>query len=712
MGTITVDGDLSDAGWKDATRVDTWYETRPGENVPPRVASVAYLAYDDAYFYAGFEFSDPDPSSIRAPYSDRDDITESIDYGGILLDTRSDGRTATLFLATPRGIQYDAVQDDSTGGESSSPDFYWDSSARITKSGWVLEIRVPFSTLRYDGNGPRSWGILLYRNYPRDNRYQIFSTPLPRGSSCFICHEHPLTGLDGLPSGDHFVVAPYVSAKQESVPTGPPGAPLDTRGVDGTAGLDAKWIPNPDHAMDMTLNPDFSQVESDVARISANERFAIFYPEKRPFFLEGTELFSTQIQAVYTRTLTSPRWGLRATGKYGNTAYTALAVEDRGGGSVILPGPEYSSFAPQDFVSNVALARLRRDIGGSYLSFLATDREIRGGGYNRVAGPDFQWRPNGADVVSGQLLFSLTETPVRPDLSAAWDGTKLSGTGIDVWWSHTTRSFDFAAQTKIFGDGFRADCGFVPQVGFREGYVETGHTWHPTGFLSRLRSFAMVDYIEDQDRVLLRRLVAGGFGMDGKWNSFGRFWLYLDRMKAGSEDYPRRQFRFQLRANPSQVFSDAGLEGIVGEELDFENERPGTGASFVLGATMRPGDHVALRLDGERRWLDVSPDGGGPKQRLFTAHVERIKAVYTFSARCFLRLIGQWEQTQRDPALYVFPVSEKDGGFAASALFSYKLNWQSVLFLGYGDEWALAPEGSLVDAGHSWFLKVSYAVQG
>ncbi len=225
-GPIVVDGSLADEGWKGAVPVDTWFEVQPGDNLPPKVASVGYLAYDDRYLYAGFEFSDPEPASIRAPYSDRDDISSSNDYGGIVLDTRNDGRTAILFLATPRGIQYDAVQDDATGTESSSPDFYWDSAGRITADGWVLEIRVPFSSLRYSDGDVQTWGIMLFRNYPREFRYQLFSTKLPRGGSCFVCRENVLTGLEGLPDGDHLVVAPYLAAKQESSSEGGAGTGL------------------------------------------------------------------------------------------------------------------------------------------------------------------------------------------------------------------------------------------------------------------------------------------------------------------------------------------------------------------------------------------------------------------------------------------------------------------------------------------------------
>src|SRR5436309_7119458 len=389
-GPIVVDGDLSDPGWKSATKVDRFFETNPGDNVAPKVKTVAYLAYDDKFFYAAFEFFDPDPSKIRAAYGDRDDVPSYTDYGGVILDTRNDHRTGLLLLANPRGIQYDAITDDTTGNEDNAPDFYWDSAAQITKEGWVLEMRVPFSSLRYPPAPVQTWGILLYRNSPRDFRYQMFSATLPRGGNCFICRSNLLTGLEDLPPAGHLVVAPYVTAKEEAVPRGDLGASLVNKPIRGNGGVDAKWTPNENNAIDATLNPDFSQVESDVAQIAVNQRFALFYPEKRPFFLEGLELFTSPIQAVYTRSITSPRWGVRATGKFDSNQYTAFIAEDRGGGSVILPGPNGSSFADQDYSSFVGMGRVRHDFGKSFVSFLMTDREVKGGGYNRVYGPDFQ----------------------------------------------------------------------------------------------------------------------------------------------------------------------------------------------------------------------------------------------------------------------------------------------------------------------------------
>ena len=278
-GPIVVDGDLSDAAWKTATRIEQWWETAPGDNVEPKVKSVGYLTYDDRFLYAAFDFSDPEPQKIRAPFNDHDHIGGNTDdYGGIILDARNDGKTAILFLVNPRNIQYDSVSDDTTGNEDNSPDFFWDSATKITSTGWTLEMRIPFSSLRYSSSNPSQWGIMMYRNWPRDRRYQIFSTKLPRGVNCFICNESKLTGLQNLPPGGHVVAAPYVTARQIGETRDGLGSPIVNRPAKGDGGLDVKWTPTPDMALDATINPDFSQIEADTAQISTNQRFAIFFP--------------------------------------------------------------------------------------------------------------------------------------------------------------------------------------------------------------------------------------------------------------------------------------------------------------------------------------------------------------------------------------------------------------------------------------------------
>ena len=709
-GPITIDGDLTDEGWKGAARVDTWYETNPGDNTPPRVKNLGYLTYDDRFFYAGFEFQDPEPSKIRAPFGDRDNLSGTTDYGGILLDTRTGGKTGILFVVNPRSIQYDSVIDDPSGNEDSSPDFFWNAKSRITRDGWVLEMSIPFSSLRYPKSEPRTWRIMLYRNYPRDYRYQFFTVTLPRGGSCFVCRAAALTGLEGLPSGGHLVLAPYATGS-ETGKADDPDAPLQNGAVKADGGLDVKWTPTASTAIDATINPDFSQIESDVAQIGANERFALFFPEKRPFFLEGIELFSTPIQAVYTRTLTAPRWGVRSTGKFGSTAYTALLTEDDGGGSVILPGPNGSDLADQEFRSFVAISRLRRDLGQSFVSLLGTDREIRGGGHNRVAGPDFQWRPNARDTVTGQALFSDSRTPLRPELAAEWDGRRLRDHAAQAWWLHSTKRVDWFARYDDVGNDFRADDGYVPQVGYRREDLEGGYTFRPSGFLRRLRTFFIADRSTNRDGGLLNRRLSVGTGMDGKWSSFLRFWYAVDRVRAKDVVLPRQQLLYVVQFSPSLKVNDVGVDGFIGQEIDFDNARTGRGANVNLRATLRPTDHLELRFNEARRFLDVDAPAGG-RARLFTASVDRLRATYTFTARAFLRVIGQYVATKRDPRLYAAEIAAKDGAFSGSALFAYKLNWQTVLFLGYGDNRELDGAGEhLGPVERQFFVKLSYAFQ-
>ena len=306
-GAIRVDGDLSDPGWKGAKPITTWYETKPGDSIPvaPELRDVAWLAYDDQYLYAAFAFDDPDPGAIKSQLGDHDQIGGGglSDYGGVILDPRGDGKVAQMFLANASSIEYDAISSDASG-EDNSPDFFWEAAAKITDKGWQLEIRIPFSSIRYVDPNPDRWGVLLYRNRPRDFRYQYFTSKLPRDRDCFICSSRELTGLEGLPKGAHWVAAPYVSGRRVERPVDGPGSRLAEDGSDVTGGLDFKYLPTPDTVIDATINPDFSQIESDTAKITANQRFALFQPERRPFFLESVDLFSTPIQAVYTRTFT------------------------------------------------------------------------------------------------------------------------------------------------------------------------------------------------------------------------------------------------------------------------------------------------------------------------------------------------------------------------------------------------------------------------
>jgi hypothetical protein len=706
-GAIEIDGALDDPGWQGAAVMDRFYETSPGDNAEPKVKTLAWVAYDQRYLYIAVKCFDPEPRRIRAPYVERDDVIGTDDNVAIFLDTRNDRRSAVELRVNPRGVQGDAVFSDANFNEDFSPDFFFDSAARITDEGWQAELRVPFATLRYPEKETQEWGIRIWRNYPREFRYGFYSSPSPRGANCYVCHLAPLTGLVGLPTASNLLLVPYATAQHVSEPDAPGDGDGD---AEAQVGVDVKWTPSADTALDLTLNPDFSQVEGDVAQIAVNQRFALFFPEKRPFFLEGVDLFDTPIQAVYTRTVTAPRGGARLTGKIGRSSYTALLAQDAGGGLVVLPGPEFSDFAPQDFRSWVGLSRIRTNLGSSFVGLVATGRAIEGGGHNAVAGPDFQWR-RGNERITGQLLLSRSRTPERPELAAEWDGRLLQGHALEMEWNHDTRGLGLSAEYRDFGDGFRNDQGLVSQVGYRAGEASAAYNFWPEGFLRQVRPFVVGEYATDRGGDLLQRRVAPGVFFVGGRNLAAELALNVERALTGDRTLPRRYLSYFVQLDPSRRLTRIVLQGSVGEEIDVQNARTGTGASISASATVRPDPRVTLDLVSSVRWLDVEPETRAAAGRLFTAQVQRLKATCHLDARTFLRLIGQYVTTRRDPALFFAEVPRRDAEFSGSALFSYRLNWQTALFVGYGDERALDETETLRRTQRSFFFKVAYAIQ-
>jgi hypothetical protein len=508
------------------------------------------------------------------------------------------------------------------------------------------------------------------------------------------------------------VAAPSVRPSGPAAPRdGKLGQPLVAESITPHVGLDVKFTPNADNAIDLTIKPDFSQVEADTAQISANERFALFFPEKRPFFLEGVDLFQTPLQAVYTRTITSPRWGGRVTGQDAGIRYTALVTEDAGGGAVIIPGPDGSSSAAQDFRSTVFVGRAKRDIGLSFVGVLVADREASGmDAHNRVIGPDFQWRPSASDSVTGQWLVSHTRTPNRPDVADEWTGRHLRGSALQVNWNHSTTHLDWFALYKDIDREFRADTGFMPQVGYREGFGFLGWTVRPKRFVSRQRTFLNVDYIAEPSGAVITRLVEPGFGMDTRLNGFMQFRYIDDRTRAGDRVIQRRQFGYIAQFSPSRRVTNVGVDGTIGRDIDFVNARPAFGVTVNLNATVQPTHHLEVAAIANLRRLDVD-ESLPASARLLTQRVSRVKTTYTFTSRLFVRAIAQYVGTRRNPTLFRSRVADRAGEFGGSALFAYKLNWQSVMFVGYGDDRELSDARRLEPVARQFFVKLSYALQ-
>lgn len=706
--TIVIDGDLADAGWQSAQRVEGFVEYFRGDNVPSTAPTTAWIGYDDSFLYVAFRNEDPRPVEIRAPLSDRDKVLGDQDYVAVLLDPLNDRRSGVAFRVNARGVQTDSVVNDANGEEDFSPDFFYDAVAQRTPGGWTAELRIPLSSLRYPATDPQTWGVILMRNYPRDFRYIMANTPIPKNSGCFVCHAATLEGLTGLPSGSHMRLTPYSTANVSERALFPANRqlPAANRSFESDLGLDLKWSPSARLTVDGTLNPDFSQIESDIPQSTVNARFALAYDEKRTFFLESVDLLSMPMQVVHTRTITSPSWGVRATGQSGSNAYTLLVAEDRGGGSMVLPGMSGSDFVPQDFRSQVLIGRLRRTIGKSFGGLLLSAREIEGGGHNRLFGPDFLWKPNATDQVAGQVLVSNTTNPDRPELNEQFDGRAANGLASRVYFQRDSKRYDLWAATSQYSPEFRADNGFIVQNGLRRAGTWVGLRTYPKRFLSYLRAYAGVehDVARDEGSTLRSGIYQGAY-VQGKWGLDGWATMRFEKERVGGALLDANSLEFDVRLVPTRWLPQLRLEGMAGQRIDYAGARVGDGAALHLSTTFRPTDHLEVQLRATREWLDL--DGG----RLFSAEIDWLKLTYNFTARSLARVITQQSQVARNAALYASPVKERDRTLTLSALYGYKLNWQTVFFVGFGDSSITADHGVLTRDNRSVFMKVAYAFQ-
>jgi hypothetical protein len=250
-------------------------------------------------------------------------------------------------------------------------------------------------------------------------------------------------------------------------------------------------------------------------------------------------------------------------------------------------------------------------------------------------------------------------------------------------------------------------------VGFRELYGQTGWTTRPEKkFFTRIRTFAQ-SYVDQQvsDGATLQKSGQVGFGADGRWSSFTRLELNYDEILVGGQMLKRFRPRLELDASPSRAFGNLQFIGYFVDEIDFDNAREGTGANLSLSGTCRPDDHTDITFTGSTRWVNVDDPALG-SGRLFTASLGRVRGTYMFNSRCFTRLIGQYLETTREPALYTFTVSPKSAGLSLSGLFAYKLNWQTVFYAGYGDDNLYSSTTSQMEQFRQQaFLKISYAWQ-
>ena len=707
---IRIDGVLDESAWAAAAAVPLTHEWFPGDNTAPPVATECLVTFDDEHLYVAFRASDPEPDRVRAHLAERDTPFED-DTVGFLLDTFNDRRRAFQFRINPLGVQMDALTSDVDGSEDWSWDVIWDSAGRITPDGYVVEVAVPLTQIRFPrpGAGPGSggvqtWGFLAMRDYPRSVRHRLRSTANDRGLNCFVCQSHTLTGFREIAPGRNLELDPTLTLTRSDRREDFPDGVLEPGDEEAEAGLSASWGITPSVTLNAALNPDFSQVEADAAQLDVNETFALFFPERRPFFLEGTDFFATPFQAVFTRTIADPSFGLKATGKEGPHAFGALVAEDRIN-NLLFPGFEGSSQTTLDQDVRTGILRYRRDVGDtSTLGLLYTGRD--GAGYaNQVLGLDGTLRPTESDVVRFQALGSRTEYPSAVAADRSQPAGSFDGGAYGLSFAHNTRDWFWAADFRELDPDFRADTGFVPQVGFRAGSVGAQRTFlgEEGDWYRRFEVFLGADRTEDHSEEIEDW---GGdlvFTYQGPWQSAVSVSLAPNRESFEGVSYDNFRQSVFLAVRPSGSFAGS-LSVRWGETIDFANSRQADFVTVGPEVELLLGRHFRGEVSYVWQEIDVAPG------RLLTAGVAQARLFYHLNRQVFLRAIVQHREVDRNADLYLSPVEPELEELLTQLLFSYELNPRTVVLAGYSDGRLGLRDVDLTQTGRTFFLKLGYAL--
>jgi len=702
---VTVDGILDEDAWNSALQVEIDIETRPAENTPAKVKTTAYLMEDGRNLYVAFDARDPDPSKIRAYFRDRDTAFRD-DYVGIVIDSYNDERRAFEFFSNPLGSQMDLTQDDVNGREDDSWDAIWDSAGRITDTGYVVEMRIPLKQLRFERlDGKLTWGIDLLRMYPRENRYRFGSNAMDREVNCYLCQLEKYRGFENADPGRDLEIVPTVTAIRTDMRDDPSVDPLVNGDIESEAGLNLRWGITPDLTANLAINPDFSQVEADVAQLDVNNQFALFFPEKRPFFLEGSDYFRSPIRAIFTRTVADPSVGVKLTGKRGNNTFGFYVAEDDIT-NLIFPGSTGSDSDSLSSSNTAIVGRYSRSFGdASSVGALLTTR-TGDGYYNYVGGFDVRWRINDQHNFRAQILRSDTEYPDQVALDYSQPLEAFSGTAAQASYSYDSRNWYAFASYQLRDENFRADSGFVTRVDYEQKTIGTGRRWYgeESDWWTRMAFNTDYDISHDMDGQLLERELEAYFSVNGPMQSFVRIGgltrdVFFDgvlfkenKISISGVIEPRGGLSFDIWAR-------------VGDQIDFSNTRLGDQLRVQPSFGWNVSKHFLVRLRSSFVKLDSKE---GPN--IFDAQVHDLRLTWQFSNRSFIRVTTQQQDVKRNPEMYTFAVDAKSRNVGRQLLYSYKLNPQTVFFLGYSDRHIEDDDiDSLTATDRTFFLKLGYA---
>jgi hypothetical protein len=699
---MRIDGVLDEEAWRLARVLELNYEISPRENVAPPVRTEVLIAYDQASLYFGFRSYDPEPERIRAHYVARDSFA-SDDWVAVEIDTYNDSRRAFTLIVTAAGVQIDGLSD-AAGIKDYNWDMIFDAAAKVAEWGYGVEIAIPFSSLRFQRTeGPQIWGLNAARGYPREQNHQIWTRPYDRGNNCRVCQYMKIEGFDGVSPGRNIEINPTLTAARTDERPDFPSGGFVVRDKSAEAGLTARWGITPNLVLSGAVNPDFSQVEADAAQLDVNQPFALFYDERRPFFTDGLDFFRMPLNILYTRTIRDPNWGLKLTGKEGKNAVGAYVLQDDIT-NLIFPASQYSQSFTLYRPSLAGVFRYSRDFGrDSNVGIFVSDRE--GGDYfNRVYGADGHIRLSPRDEVVLQYLWSST----RYDASTAeafGQPPGIFGDGALVAaYTHKTRYHQLDFEYDDIGRDFRADLGYMPQVGFRRVSAQSTHTWIPKerGWWSRFLLVNAAQYASEHDGTLLVKSLDNAVSFSGIYQTSMTLKHSLSKQSYNGQEFNLSRFTLSAGVIPSGALA-LTVQSSFGQAVDYVNTRRGVKTSLGSQVIYSAGAHLQLSLGLTLERMTAED------ARLYTAFIGQPTITYHLNTRIFLRALLQYYDYDYNVSNYLVPVDPRYRKFFSQVLFSYKLNPRTVFFLGYADNYLGGPEFGLTQKDRTVFVKLGYA---
>jgi hypothetical protein len=716
-GAINIDGRLDDPGWKSVSPVRGFVERHPGDNTEPEVATQVYVTYDEKRLYVGFVCYD-DPEAVRATMCQRDQFSASNDDNVVvLLDTYGSAAWAYELFVNPYGIQKDALWTNSPGMEEDFGfDLIWESAARKTDSGYTVEIAIPFSSLRFPDRDVQSWRMDFWRNRPREMRKQFSWAAYDRNEQCWPCQWGTVSGMKDVHPRRGLEILPATVAHQSGNITDPsnPNSPFENHDARGELSLGAKYSLSSDATLEATYNPDFSQVESDAAQIDVNTTIALFYPEHRPFFQEGSDIFATPFNSFFARTINAPQFASKLTARQGRNRIGILVANDESS-PYIIP-LDASSALLNVGKSTSTVVRGSRQIGdASQLGFIVTDRRFSAGGSGTVASVDGRFRFGPTYSLSGQYIFTHTAEPDagptyggmtfdRGKHTVALDGESYSG---DVMLARLDRR---SSHVNIFitynqiSPSYRTENGFDPVNNHRTIDTYANIVIRPKStLLTQItpefyysRRWDFITGVERYDVTMGNVVFSTGVAQTDL--SFGYYRSYERWQNVPFADLWNIVARIDTR--PSSLFG-AGAGYARGVGLARYAMAKGTSDSCGVYLFLKPVDRLTIEPNLEFQRM-TDPASG---QRYFSGYITRTRIQLQAARTLSLRLIIQYDDFNRlweiDP------------------LLTYRLNPFTLFYVGTAVDY-----GKLAETPGDWstpskwrttsrqvFVKLQYLIQ-